>query len=166
MAGHEASVNVVGNGTYALLTHPAERARLTADLVPGAVEELIRYDSPLQLFERTATGVADRRGHRASRARRSPRCSARPTGTRPCSPTRTGSTWARSPNPHLGFGAGIHFCLGAPLARVELQASLATLLTDLPGLALAGEPTRHPTFTHRGFATLPVTVRPPGRAAV
>src|SRR4029079_2905459 len=55
MAGHEADVNVVGNGTHALLSHPAERARLTADLVPGAVEELIRYDSPLQLFERTAT---------------------------------------------------------------------------------------------------------------
>ncbi|HST63871.1 MAG TPA: hypothetical protein VLM05_01670, partial [Mycobacteriales bacterium] len=48
--------------------------------------------------------------------------------------------------------------LGAPLARVELQASLATLLTDQPGLALAGEPERHPTFTHRGLATLPVTV--------
>src|SRR4029079_7260519 len=55
MAGHEASVNVVGNGTYALLSHPAERARLTADLVPRAVEELIRYDSPLPRFERTAT---------------------------------------------------------------------------------------------------------------
>jgi cytochrome P450 len=64
----------------------------------------------------------------------------------------------RSPNPHLGFGAGIHFCLGAPLARVELQASLAALATDLPGLAPAGEPARHPTFTHRGLATLPVTV--------
>jgi cytochrome P450 len=158
MAGHEASVNVVGNGTYALLTHPAERARLTADLVPAAVEELIRYDSPLQLFERTATepvrigAVTVEPGQKIAAllgaANRDPAVFA--------DPDRLDLT--RSPNPHLGFGAGIHFCLGAPLARVELQASLATLLTDLPKLALAGEPTRHPTFTHRGFATLPVTV--------
>jgi cytochrome P450 len=158
MAGHEASVNVVGNGTYALLSHPAERARLTADLVPSAVEELIRYDSPLQLFERTATepvrigSIAVEPGQKIAAllgaANRDPAVFADPDRL----------DLARSPNPHLGFGAGIHFCLGAPLARVELQASLATLLTDLPGLALAGEPTRHPTFTHRGFATLPVTV--------
>jgi len=158
MAGHEASVNVVGNGTYALLSHPAEQARLTADLVPGAVEELIRYDSPLQLFERTATepvrigSVTVEPGQKIAAllgaANRDPAVFADPDRL----------DLARWPNPHLGFGAGIHFCLGAPLARVELQASLATLLTDLPGLALAGEPTRHPTFTHRGFATLPVTV--------
>ena len=158
MAGHEASVNVVGNGTYALLSHPAERARLTADLVPGAVEELIRYDSPLQLFERTATepvrigSITVEPGQKIAAllgaANRDPAVFADPDRL----------DLARWPNPHLGFGAGIHFCLGAPLARVELQASLATLLTDLPGLALAGEPTRHPTFTHRGFATLPVTV--------
>jgi cytochrome P450 len=158
MAGHEASVNVVGNGTYALLSHPAERARLTADLVPSAVEELIRYDSPLQLFERTATepvrigSITVEPGQKIAAllgaANRDPAVFADPDGL----------DLARSPNPHLGFGAGIHFCLGAPLARVELQASLATLLTDLPGLVLAGEPTRHPTFTHRGFATLPVTV--------
>ena len=158
MAGHEASVNVVGNGTYALLTHPAERARLTAELVPAAVEELIRYDSPLQLFERTATEpvrigpVTVEPGQKIAAllgaANRDPAVFA--------DPDRLDLT--RSPNPHLGFGAGIHFCLGAPLARVELQASLATLLTDLPDLTLAGEPTRHPTFTHRGLATLPVTV--------
>ena len=158
MAGHEASVNVVGNGTYALLSHPAERAGLTAELVPGAVEELIRYDPPLQLFERTATepvrigAVTVEPGQKIAAllgaANRDPAVFADPDRL----------DLARWPNPHLGFGAGIHFCLGAPLARVELQASLATLLTDLPGLALAGEPTRHPTFTHRGFATLPVTV--------
>ena len=158
MAGHEASVNVVGNGTYALLTHPAERARLTPGGVPAAVEELIRYDSPLQLFERTATvpveigGVTVEPGEKIAAllgaANRDPAVFADPDRL----------DLARSPNPHLGFGAGIHFCLGAPLARVELQAALATLVTDLPGLALAAGPARHPTFTHRGLATLPVTV--------
>ena len=156
MAGHEASVNVVGNGTHALLTHPAEKARI--EDVPTAVEELIRYDSPLQLFERTATqpvtvgAVTVEPGQKIAAllgaANRDPAVFA--------DPDRLDLT--RTPNPHLGFGAGIHFCLGAPLARVELQAALATLLSDLPGLQLAGEPRRHPTFTHRGLATLPVTV--------
>jgi cytochrome P450 len=64
----------------------------------------------------------------------------------------------RSPNPHLGFGAGIHYCLGAPLARVELQVALGTLLDRVPRLALAGEPVRRPEFVIRGLSTLPVTV--------
>jgi cytochrome P450 len=158
MAGHEASVNVVGNGTLALLTHPAERAGLDPAGVPAAVEELIRYDSPLQLFERTATrpvsigGVTVEPGQKIAAllgaANRDPAVFAAPDRL----------DLARSPNPHLGFGAGIHFCLGAPLARVELQASLAVQLSHLPGLALAGEPARHATFVHRGLATLPVTV--------
>lgn len=158
MAGHEASVNVVGNGTLALLRAPAQRAALTVDGVPAAVEELIRYDSPLQLFERTATepvtigGVTVEPGQKIAAllgaANRDPAVFAEPD--------RLDLT--RSPNPHLGFGAGIHFCLGAPLARVELQASLSTLVTDLPGLALAAEPERKPTFVHRALATLPVTV--------
>jgi cytochrome P450 len=158
MAGHEASVNVVGNGTYALLTHPEQRARLTPALVPAAVEELIRYDSPLQLFERTATApvrigaVTVEPGQKVAAllgaGNRDPAVFADPDRL----------DLGRTPNPHLGFGAGIHFCLGAPLARLELQVALATMLAELPGLALAAEPTRHPTFTHRGFATLPVTV--------
>ena len=63
----------------------------------------------------------------------------------------------RSPNPHLAFGSGIHFCLGAPLARLELQASLPLLLQRFPHLALAGPPVRRPTFVLRGYQTLPVT---------
>ena len=66
---------------------------------------------------------------------------------------------ARSPTRTSASAPASTSASARPLARVELQASLATLLTDLPGLALAGEPTRHPTFTHRGLATLPVTVR-------
>ena len=65
---------------------------------------------------------------------------------------------ARADNPHLGFGAGIHFCVGAPLARVELQASLRTLLRRFPDLALAAAPERRPEFVIRGVQSLPVTV--------
>jgi cytochrome P450 len=159
MAGHEASVNVVGNGVLALLRHPAELARLRADpsLAPTAVEELIRYDSPLQLFERTAAedtpigGVTVRAGQKIAAllgaANRDPAVFADPDRL----------DVARSPNPHLGFGAGIHYCLGAPLARVELQVALSTLLARVPRLALAGEPVRRPEFVIRGLSTLPVT---------
>jgi cytochrome P450 len=160
MAGHEASVNVVGNGVLALLRHPDQLARLRADpgLLGPAVEELIRYDSPLQLFERTAkqdasvAGVTVRAGQKIAAllgaANRDPAVFA--------DPDRLDA--GRAVNPHLGFGAGIHYCLGAPLARVELQVSLATLLARFPRLELAGEPARRPEFVLRGLASLPVTV--------
>ncbi|HVD29946.1 MAG TPA: cytochrome P450, partial [Mycobacteriales bacterium] len=66
----------------------------------------------------------------------------------------------RVDNPHIAFGAGIHYCLGAPLARVELQVSLGTLLDRFGRLALAGDPLRRPEFVIRGLRSLPVTVRP------
>ena len=159
-AGHEATVNVVGNGVTALLRHPDQLAALRADLslVPPAVEELIRYDSPLQLFERTAvadTQIADvlvpQGGKIAAllgAANRDPAVFADPDRF----------DVARADNPHIGFGAGIHFCVGAPLARVELQSSLATLLDRFPALTLAGPPERRPEFVIRGVKNLPVTV--------
>ena len=158
MAGHEASVNVVGNGAHALLTHPAERARLTADLVPAAVEELIRYDSPLQLFERTATepvrigAVTVEPGQKIAAllgaANRDPAVFDRADTFDP----------DRDPNPHLAFGAGVHFCVGAPLARMELVESLGLLLHELPGLHLVGDPVARGTFVLRGFMSVTVGV--------
>jgi cytochrome P450 len=160
-AGHEATVNVVGNGVSALLGHPGQLAALRADssLVPTAVEELIRYDSPLQLFERTAvadTPIADVVVVAGSKiaallgaANRDPAVFAEPDRF----------DVARTDNPHLGFGVGIHFCVGAPLARVELQASLATLLRRFPSLSLAAPPHRRPEFVIRGVQSLLVTVQ-------
>ncbi len=159
-AGHEATVNVVGNGVTALLRHPGQLAALRQDpaLVPGAVEELIRFDSPLQLFERTAvsdTAIGDvvvEQGTKIAAllgaANRDPAVFA--------DPDRFDVT--RAENPHLGFGVGIHFCVGAPLARVELQTSLRTLTERFPRLSLAGEPRRRPEFVIRGVESLPVTV--------
>ncbi len=159
-AGHEATVNVVGNGVTALLTHADQLAALRADpaLVPTAVEELIRYDSPLQLFERTAledTVVGDVTVEAGTKiaallgaANRDPAVFA----------DADRFDVARSDNPHLGFGVGIHFCVGAPLARVELQSSLSTLLRRFPRLALAEPPQRRPEFVIRGVRSLPVTV--------
>jgi cytochrome P450 len=158
-AGHEASVNAFGNGIVALLHEPEQLARVCADeeLVPAAIEEMIRYDAPLQLFERTAMedidlgGTVVPAGGRVAAllgaANRDPEMFAEPDVF----------DVSRRPNQHIGFGAGVHHCLGAPLARMELQISLPTLLRRKPGLALAGDPVRRPTFVLRGYASVPVT---------
>ncbi|GAB1511904.1 cytochrome P450 [Actinophytocola sp. KF-1] len=159
MAGHEATVNVIGNGVLALLTHRHEWERLVADpgLLPTAVEELIRFDAPLQLFERTATAPVTIAGHALApgdkiaallgAAARDPEVFDEPDRL----------DVGRTPNAHLGFGAGIHYCVGAPLARVEIAAALEALTTELPGLRLAAEPERRPEFVIRGLRNLPVT---------
>jgi cytochrome P450 len=160
-AGHEATVNVVGNGVLALGRHPVAWQQLLADrcLVEPAVEELIRYDSPLQLFERTAiadTSIGDvtvAQGQKIAAllgaANRDPAVFAEPDRF----------DIARPENPHLGFGAGIHFCVGAPLARLELRTSVTTLSSRFPKLALAGEPPPRTEFVIRGLRALPVSVR-------
>jgi cytochrome P450 len=159
MAGHEATVNVIGNGVLALLRHPAQWQRLLADpsLDTTAVEELIRYDPPLQLFERTAVADTLVAGHAVpagtkiaallGAAARDPDVVERPDEL----------DVARRPNPHLGFGAGVHYCLGAPLARVEVAATLDALRTTLPGMRLASEPPRRPDFVMRGLRELRLT---------
>jgi cytochrome P450 len=161
-AGHEATVNVSGNGLLALLEHPGQLARLREDpaLLPTAVEELMRFDSPLQLFERTATadvgvgGVTVREGQKIAAllgsANRDPAVFADPDTL----------DVGRSDNPHVSFGAGVHFCIGAPLARVELQASFGALLDRTSRLELGGEPVRRPEFVIRGLADLPVVLTP------
>jgi cytochrome P450 len=158
MAGHEATVNVVGNGVLALLHHPDQWRRLLAEpgLDPACVEELIRYDPPLQLFERTALRDTEVAGHPVPEgtriaallgaAARDPNVFVRPDEL----------DVARHPNPHLGFGAGVHYCLGAPLARLEVAAVLDALRTRLPGMALSGTPRRRPDFVMRGLTELVV----------
>lgn len=157
-AGHEASVNVFGNGMVALLRNPEQLDRLRADpsIVATAVEEMIRYDAPLQLFERTATADVELGGnlvHRGQKiaallgaANRDPAVFADPDRM----------DVGRDPNPHVGFGAGIHFCLGGPLARLELQISVPALLRRFPRLTLAEEPQLRPTFVLRGYQSVRV----------
>jgi cytochrome P450 len=123
------------------------------------VEELIRYDSPLQLFERTATEPVTIAGHRVEPGRkiaallgaaaRDPRVFTDPDTL----------DIGRNPNPHLGFGMGIHYCLGAPLARIEVQAALSALVRKLPNAELATEPRRRTEFVMRGLHDLPLTAR-------
>ncbi len=159
MAGHEATVNAIGNGMLALLRHPAQWRRLLADpaLDASCVEELLRYDPPLQLFERTAIVDTEVAGYPVpagtkiaallGAAARDPQVFTRPDEL----------DIARPRNPHLGFGIGVHYCLGAPLARLEIAATLDALRTTLPALTLAAEPRRRPHFVMRGLHQLHLT---------
>jgi cytochrome P450 len=161
-AGHEATVNVTANGTLALLRHSDQLRRLGADrsLLPTAIEEFMRFDSPLQLFERTATedvevgGITVEKGQKIAAllgsANHDPAVFADPETL----------DVGRAENPHVSFGAGVHFCIGAPLARVELQASFGALLDRTSSLELGGEPVRRPEFVIRGLAELPVVLTP------
>jgi cytochrome P450 len=159
-AGHEATVNVSGNGLLALLEHPDQLRRLRVDhsLLPTAIEELMRFDSPLQLFERTATedveigGITVGKGQKIAAllgsANHDPAVFAAPETL----------DVGRTENPHISFGAGVHFCIGAPLARVELQATFGALLDRTSSIELEGEPVRRPEFVIRGLAELPVVL--------
>ena len=145
-AGHEASVNVFGNGLVALL----ERGLRPGPRVEPCVEEMLRFDAALQLFERTALetvelgGVVVEQGQRLAvllgSANRDPAVFEAPDELRV----------ERDPNPHLSFGVGVHFCLGAPLARMELAESVTALFDRFPGLGLAEPPAPSHTFVLRG----------------
>ncbi|KOG30690.1 cytochrome P450 [Streptomyces resistomycificus] len=159
-AGHEATVNATVNGWWALFRNPDQLAALRADpsLVPSAIEELMRYDTPLQLFERWVLddieidGTAIPRG--AEIAMLFGSANHDPEVFR--DPERLDLT--REDNPHISFSAGIHYCIGAPLARIELAASMRALLEKAPTLGLAAEPQRKPNFVIRGLEGLSVEV--------
>ncbi|WP_216212692.1 cytochrome P450 [Amycolatopsis aidingensis] len=159
MAGHEATVNVLGNGVHALLRHRSQWDRLVAApaLAAEAVEELIRFDSPLQLFERTATTEVEIAGYRVAEGEKIAALLGAAAHDPAVFPDPRVLDLTRTPNPHLGFGGGIHYCVGAPLARVEIAAALQALALRLPALRLAGSPQRRPEFVIRGLRTLPVS---------
>ncbi|HEX5595535.1 MAG TPA: cytochrome P450 [Micromonosporaceae bacterium] len=160
VAGFETTTNLLGTGIQILLEHPEQADRLRADphLAPAFVEEMLRYDSPVQLTTRFTSGPLDLgdgqwlAGGTAltmllGSANRDP---------------------ARYPDPHrfdpdrpniqpVSFGGGAHYCLGAPLARLEAQVAFPLLLTMLPRLSLAGPAERRDRLVLRGYATLPVT---------
>ncbi len=157
-AGHEATVNVTGNGWWALFRNPDQLERLRADpsLVPSAVEELMRFDTPLQMFERWVLEDSEVGGAHIPKgselgllfgsANHDPTVFDRPDEL----------DITRTPNPHLTFGAGTHFCLGAPLARVELATSFGTVLRRLPRMKLVREPEWKPGYIIRGLRELRV----------
>jgi cytochrome P450 len=158
--GQETTTNLIGNGLLSLLRHPKELHRLQADpsLLPSAVEELLRYESPIQYTARLASTDLELRGtviHKRQAvmsvlgaANRDPERFAHPDVL----------DITRQDNRHLAFGWGAHFCFGAPLARIEAQIAFGTMLRRLKNLALEPEPLvwrRNAGF--RGLEALPVT---------
>lgn len=156
-AGHESTVNAAGNGMLALLKHPAELEKLRRDptLVASAVEEMLRYDAPLQYFHRfvledmSYQGVSLSKGDTVGllygSANRDPAAFPQP------------DTFdiTRAPNKHLTFGKGRHFCLGAPLARLELETVVSSLIQRIPELQLAETcPEYHQGLVFRGLKEL------------
>ncbi|MEB3964880.1 cytochrome P450 [Streptomyces kunmingensis] len=170
-AGFETTVNLIGNGTYALITHPDQRERLQRALAEGdagllatGVEELLRFDGPVELATwRFATEPLTIGGR--SIATGDPVLVVLAAADR--DPARFADPDAldlsRRDNQHLGYGHGIHYCLGAPLARLEGQTALGTLLTRLPDLRLAQDPADlrwRGGLIMRGLRTLPVEFTP------
>lgn len=159
-AGHEASVNVFGNGIHALLSHPEQRDRVTSGEVgvATALEELIRFDAPLQLFERTATADVQIAGQTVEAGTKVACLMGSANRDPEVFDAADAFDVGRDPNPHVGFGMGLHFCLGAPLARLELQISIQALLDRFPELDLTGSAPRRPTWVLRGYESIEVSV--------
>ncbi len=161
VAGHETTTNLIGNGMLALLRNPDQLEQLKAqpELGRTAIEELLRYDSPVQMTSRVVLHEADyngqtlRQGMQVSfmlgAANHDPAVFENPSKL----------DITRDPNPHLSFSNGIHYCLGAPLARLEGQIAIQTLLRCAPEIRLLnGNPTYRETWVLRGLESLPVKV--------
>jgi cholest-4-en-3-one 26-monooxygenase len=167
VAGNETTRNLISGGMLALIEHPAERARLMADraLLPTAIEEMLRWVSPVNVFRRTATRDTELRGHRIregdmvalfyASANRDDEVFANPNAF----------DVGRTPNDHLAFGIGPHFCLGANLARLEIRVMFEELLRRLPDIELAGTPERLRSYFINGIKRMPVRFTPTAAGA-
>jgi cytochrome P450 len=160
IAGHETTMNLIGNGTYALLQHPDQLALVRDDpeMARSAIEELLRYDGPVHVTARVPTEDIDVGGTPIAAGERmvvALGAANRDPAQYP-DPDRLDVT--REDNRHLTFSHGIHFCLGASLARVEGQVAIPRLLQRFPDLALAAEPSYREHLVLRGLTELQVAI--------
>lgn len=165
-AGHETTTNLIGNGLLALLRHPGEWARLKDDpgLVESAVEECLRYDGPSSATVRIVTTEHNLYGTRLEAGQRIFAMLNAANRDPDQFDDAEGFDIGRDPNPHLTFGYGIHFCLGAPLARLETQIAFAELARRFPDLTLETEaPHWFDALVLRGLKALPVDLAPAHR---
>ena len=160
-AGHEASVNGFGNGIVAALQREDQAQLLRSNpraVTDTAIEEFLRFDAPLQLFERTATQDTEISGITVQKGQKIASLLGSANRDEDVFENPEQMDLTRANNPQIGFGAGIHFCLGAPLARLELSASLPMLFERFPEIQLDGEPVRRDTFVLRGYEVIPANI--------
>jgi hypothetical protein len=159
-AGHETTTNLLGNGTWLLLEHPAELARLRADpaLLNSAIEEMLRCEGPIQLNNRRLTAPMEL-GSRSLPAGTSITIGIGAANRDPQQfPCAERFDVGRKPNRHLAFGQGDHACSGMNVARMEARIALGRLLGRFPRIEFAGAPERDRRIRFRGFRRLPVRV--------
>jgi len=157
-AGHEASVNGFGNGMVAAHQNHSEWEKLQArpdEVATTAIEEFLRYDAPLQFFDRTATADLEISGVTIKQGQKIVSLLGSANRDEEVFPDADKMDISRERNPHIGFGAGIHFCIGAPLARLEMSISLPELFKRFPKMELTDPPVRRQTFSLRGYETVP-----------
>jgi unspecific monooxygenase len=155
-AGHEATVHTIGNGVKTLLETRTPLSALDPQHVEGTVEEILRFDPALHMFTRHAYDEIEVMGHTFRRGDQ--------VGLLLAAANRDPGAWdqpdrflpARPVKPHASFGAGLHFCVGAPLARLELQVALPILFRHHPGLKLAGKPAYGDVYHFHGLKALMV----------
>lgn len=160
-AGHEASVNGFGNGIVAAFQHPDQWSLLKskpAEIAETAIEEFLRFDAPLHFFDRTATADTEIGGVEIKEGQKIVSLLGSANRDEDVFADSDRMDLTRNPNPHIGFGAGIHFCLGAPLARLEMSISLPELFKRFPQLELTDTPVRRPTFSLRGYESVPAVI--------
>ena len=162
IAGHETTVNLIGNGVLALLRHPSELAALRADpsLIGNAVEEFLRFDPPVQLTRRITLSDVSVGGRKIEKGTF--------VGCVIASANRDPERWGRSADVldirregahhHLAFGGGVHYCLGAALARLEAQVAIGSLVGRFGSISLAGDPVWNGRINLRGLDRLPVAL--------
>lgn len=158
-AGHEATVHTLGNGVKTLLEERTDPAALVPERIEGTVEEILRFDPPLHLFTRYAYEPVELAGHRFERGAQ--------VALMLAAANRDPAVWhsperfdpARPPRANLAFGAGLHFCVGAPLARLELRIALGLLFDRCPGLRLAERPHYADLYHFHGLERLTVSRR-------
>jgi cytochrome P450 len=160
-AGHETTTNLIGNGVHALMTHRAELQRLVADpgLLHTAIEELLRFESPLQLNNRRATADIKLPGGPVLPAGDFITLGVAAANRDPAAyPEPDRLDVARKPNLHLAFGHSTHACSGMNVARLEARVAIGRLLKRFPHIDLAAPPERDPRVRFRGFRHLPVVL--------
>jgi cytochrome P450 len=159
-AGHETTTNLIGNGLWLLMQNPAELARLRADpgLMPGAIEEMLRFEGPIQLNNRRLTAAVNLDG-RTLPAGTSITIAIGAANHDPAQfPEPERFDVARSPNRHVAFGQGAHACAGMNVARMEARVAFSRLLARFARIEPAGAPERDRRIRFRGFRRLPVGI--------